>query len=83
MEATFAMLNVPKTVGYYLQFGLLWNGRFFGYEKNIMKSVCKWVKIHYFLKLELLIPTTIAAAGTSCRHQILTAEQRHYIQFLY
>jgi hypothetical protein len=28
----------------------------FGYEKNIMKSVCKWVKIPYFLKLELLIP---------------------------
>jgi hypothetical protein len=27
----------------------------FGYEKNIMKSVCKWVKIPYFLKLELLI----------------------------
>jgi hypothetical protein len=61
-----------KQFGYYLQFGLLWNGRFFGYEKNIMKSVCKWVKIPYFLKLELLIPTTAIAAGTSCRHQILT-----------
>jgi hypothetical protein len=48
------MLNVPKQFGYYLQFGLLWNGRFFGYEKNIMKSVCKWVKI-LIPKLEPLI----------------------------
>jgi hypothetical protein len=47
MEATFDVECTEKQFGYYLQFGLLWNGRFFGYEKNIMKSVCKWVKIPY------------------------------------
>jgi hypothetical protein len=37
-----------------------------------------------FLKLELLIPQQLLAAGTSCRHQILTEPiERHYIQFLY
>jgi hypothetical protein len=49
----------------------------FGYEKNIMKSVCKWVKI-LISKIRATDPTTaIAAAGTSC-HQILTEPiERH------
>jgi hypothetical protein len=63
-----------------LQFGLLWNGRFFGYEEHY--DQCKWVKT-LFPKIRATDPTAIAAAGTSCRHQILEPIERHYIQFLY
>jgi hypothetical protein len=38
-----------KQFGYYLQFGCCGMAGSFGYEKNIMTSVCKWVKIPYFL----------------------------------
>jgi hypothetical protein len=55
MEATFAMLNVPKNSSVTIYNSGCGMAGSFGYEK-IMKSVCKWVKIPYFLKLELLIP---------------------------
>jgi Fe-S oxidoreductase len=42
----------------------------FGYEKNIMTLVCKWGG-YFISKIRSTAPTTIAAAGTSCRHQIL------------
>jgi hypothetical protein len=39
----------------------------FGYEKNIMRLVCKWERILYFQKISTAATTSIAAAGTSCR----------------
>jgi Na+/H+ antiporter NhaC len=42
----------------------------FGYEKNIMTLVCKWGG-YFISKKKYCSTTTIAAAGTSCRHQIL------------
>jgi Na+/H+ antiporter NhaC len=42
----------------------------FGYEKNIMTLVCKWGG-YFISKIRTAPTTTIAAAGTSCRHQIL------------
>jgi Fe-S oxidoreductase len=64
------MLNVPKnsTVSIYNS-GCCGMAGSFGYEKNIMTLVCKWGG--YFQNKSTAPTTTIAAAGTSCRHQIL------------
>ena len=78
IEATFAMLNVPKnsTVTIYNS-GCCGMAGSFGYEKE-----------HYDISMQMgedtLFPkirttdneTLIAAAGTSCRHQILDGTQR-------
>jgi Fe-S oxidoreductase len=66
------MLNVPKnsTVSIYNS-GCCGMAGSFGYEKNIMTLVCKWGG-YFISKIISTAPTTtIAAAGTSCRHQIL------------
>jgi hypothetical protein len=74
MEATFAMLNVPKNSSVTIYNSGLLNGRFFGYEKNIMKSVCKWGR-YLFPKIRATDPTT-AIAGNELSHQILTEPQK-------
>jgi hypothetical protein len=65
------MLNVPKTVRFRFIIRVLRYGGFFGYEKNIMTLVCKWGGYFISKIRSTALTTTIAAAGTSCRHQIL------------
>jgi hypothetical protein len=73
MEATFAMLNVPKTVR------LLFTIRVV-VEWQVLLDMKRTLWNQYangwrplFPKIRATDPTTaIAAAGTSCRHQILT-----------
>jgi hypothetical protein len=80
----FAMLNVPKTVRLLFTIQVVVDGRFFGYEKNIMKSVCKWVKILYFLKLEPLIQQQLLQQlARVVAPDFDGTNRRHYIQFLY
>jgi hypothetical protein len=80
IEATFAMLNVPKNSRHYLQFGLLWYGRFFGYEKEHEISM-QMGEDTLFPKLEQLIDPTIAAAEPVVATRFLTEPaEKHCIQ---
>jgi Fe-S oxidoreductase len=71
------MLNVPKnsTVSIYNS-GCCGMAGSFGYEKNIMTLVCKWGG-YFISKIRSTAPTTIAAAGTSCRHQFFDGTNRN------
>ncbi|NGY37193.1 FAD-binding protein [Flavobacterium sp. XN-5] len=78
IEATFAMLNVPKnsTVTIYNS-GCCGMAGSFGYEKEHYKISMQMGEDTLFPKIRSTAATTaIAAAGTSCRHQIFDGTNR-------
>jgi len=88
IEATFAMLNLPKnyTVTIYNS-GCCGMAGSFGYEKEHYAISMKMGEDTLFPKIRNTPnSTTIAAAGTSCRHQIYDGTNRiakHPITILY
>ncbi|MFT4983813.1 MAG: FAD/FMN-containing dehydrogenase/Fe-S oxidoreductase [Flavobacterium sp.] len=79
IEATFAMLNVPKnsTVSIYNS-GCCGMAGSFGYEKEHYDISMQMGEDTLFPKIRSTAPTTtIAAAGTSCRHQIFDGTNRN------
>jgi Fe-S oxidoreductase len=78
VEASFAMLNVPKnnSVTIYNS-GCCGMAGSFGYEKEHYKISMKMGEDTLFPKIRATeLTTTIAAAGTSCRHQIFDGTNR-------
>lgn len=78
VEATFAMLNIPKntTVTIYNS-GCCGMAGSFGYEKEHYEISMQMGEDTLFPKIRKTAPsTTIAAAGTSCRHQIFDGTSR-------
>ncbi|OAB29391.1 hypothetical protein SAMN05444395_11915 [Flavobacterium fryxellicola] len=78
MEATFAMLNVPKnnTVTIYNS-GCCGMAGSFGYEKEHYEISMQMGEDTLFPKIRATdTATAIAAAGTSCRHQIYDGTSR-------
>lgn len=78
IEATFAMLNVPKnsTVTIYNS-GCCGMAGSFGYEKEHYEISMQMGEDTLFPKIRSTAPATaIAAAGTSCRHQIFDGTNR-------
>jgi hypothetical protein len=78
IEATFAMLNVPVncTVSIYNS-GCCGMAGSFGYEKEHYEISMQMGEDTLFPKIRSTAPTTaIAAAGTSCRHQIFDGTNR-------
>jgi hypothetical protein len=78
IEATFAMLNVPKnsTVAIYNS-GCCGMAGSFGYEEEHYDISMQMGEDTLFPKIRNTAPTTtIAAAGTSCRHQIFDGTNR-------
>ncbi|NRT16662.1 hypothetical protein HNP99_003033 [Flavobacterium sp. 28A] len=78
VEATFAMLNLPKntTVTIYNS-GCCGMAGSFGYEKEHYEISMQMGEDTLFPKIRKTAPsTTIAAAGTSCRHQIFDGTSR-------
>jgi hypothetical protein len=78
IEATFSMLNVPKnsTVSIYNS-GCCGMAGSFGYEKEHYDISMQMGEDTLFPKIRSTAPTaSIAAAGTSCRHQIFDGTNR-------
>jgi FAD/FMN-containing dehydrogenase/Fe-S oxidoreductase len=78
MEATFAMLNVPKNSSVTIyNSGCCGMAGSFGYEKEHYEISMQMGEDTLFPKIRATEPTTaIAAAGTSCRHQIFDGTNR-------
>jgi Fe-S oxidoreductase len=78
IEATFSMLNVPKnsTVSIYNS-GCCGMAGSFGYEKEHYEISMQMGEDTLFPKIRSTAPAaSIAAAGTSCRHQIFDGTNR-------
>ena len=78
MEATFAMLNVPKNSSVTIyNSGCCGMAGSFGYEKEHYEISMQMGEDTLFPKIRATDPATaIAAAGTSCRHQIFDGTTR-------
>jgi len=78
MEATFAMLNVPKNSSVTIyNSGCCGMAGSFGYEKEHYEISMQMGEDTLFPKIRATETTTsIAAAGTSCRHQIFDGTNR-------
>jgi Fe-S oxidoreductase len=78
IEATFAMLNVPKNSSVTIyNSGCCGMAGSFGYEKEHYEISMQMGEDTLFPKIRTTdSTTTIAAAGTSCRHQIFDGTSR-------
>ncbi|UFH34457.1 FAD-binding and (Fe-S)-binding domain-containing protein [Flavobacterium acetivorans] len=78
IEASFAMLNLPKnSVVTIYNSGCCGMAGSFGYEKEHYEISMQMGEDTLFPKIRTTEPTTaIAAAGTSCRHQIFDGTNR-------
>ena len=78
VEATFAMLNLPKNSSVTIyNSGCCGMAGSFGYEKEHYDISMQMGEDTLFPKIRATEPTTaIAAAGTSCRHQIFDGTNR-------